>query len=206
MNPQQKGETIEALIRYEGQVDRARRYLGLSKREMKTRARDILSELPSVVADSVTRGLGIMVGDKPLKGKNIVAEEMARRMSVLEDNKWIVRKAARALDLTESTVYSFIKRSKTREYAASNGIDIPTRFTYKPRTATAFTEPTPPTPIEIATVLIEALRTTAIIHGQAKDGLMAMQITLNEATEKAISEIFHIVRSSQNDRQDTSHL
>ena len=205
MTPQQKGETIEALIRYEGQVDRARRYLGLSKREMKTRARDVLSELPSVIADSVTRGLGIMVGDKPLKGQNITVEEVARRLSVLVSNEWNIRKAAHALDMTDSTLYSFIKRPRTREYAASNRIEIPRKFVYKPRTATAFTEPTPPTPVEIATVLIEALRTTAIIHSQAKDGLMAMQITLNEATEKAISEIFHIVRSSQNDR-DISHL
>ena len=203
ITPQQKGETIEALIRYEGQVDRARRYLGLSKREMKTRAKDVLNELPSLIADSVVRGLGIMVGDKPLKGKNITIEEMARRLSMLVNNGWNIHKAAQALDITDSTIYSFIKRSKTREYAASHEIVIPSQFVYKSRTATAFK---PITPVEIADVLIEALKTTAIIHNQSKDGLLAMQIALTEATEKAISEIFHIVRSSQNDRQDTPHL
>ena len=202
LTPQQRGATIEALIRYEGQVDRARRYLGISKREMKTRAKDVLNELPSIVADSIMRGLDIMVG--PTRGKNTTVEEVARRLSVLADNKWNFHKAAQALDITDTALYSFIKRPKTREYAASNGVEIPLKFTYKPRTTAP--NPVPPTPIEIANVLMEALKTTAIIHDQAKDGLLAMQIALTEATEKAISEIFHIVRSSQNDRQDTSHL
>ena len=85
---------------------------------------------------------------------------------------------------------------------ALHGVEIPLKFTYKPRTTAP--NPVPPTPIEIADVLIEALKTTAIIHNQSKDGLLAMQIALTEATEKAISEIFHIVRQANG--QDVSHL
>ncbi len=195
MNPQQKGATIEALIRYEGQVDRARRYLGLSKREMKARTKEVLDELPISIASPLRKEYGFM---EPKRKISVSTRETENRISALVLHRWNVKEAAEDIGVSSSTLYYFIKRPTTRKYAADNGIEIPARFRAGYKTIIPLVE-VPVVeikPEEIASVLIKALEATTAIHNQAKDGLLAMQETLTAATDKAISEVFHIVRQA----------
>ena len=207
ITPQQKGETIAALAQYDGQVDRARRYLGLSKREMKARAKEVFEELPVAVADKIGKEYGFMAQTLH-SGESISIGEVHRRLQALIEHEWNVKAAAKTLGLTDSTLYYFINRPKTRKYAEDNGIEIPARFgTKNVKTIIPGVEVIvkPLTPDEISSVLIKALEATTAIHEQTKDGLLAMQETLTIATEKAISEVFHIVRQYRTDN-DVSHL